>query len=256
MISEALLIEEIFPEVAWKRKESKIVNTDDWYQIITPEAPTIALNGIYRSILDEKTFEESILAVIGEYKYLNLPFRWIIGPSSKPSTLESKLIEYGFQLNSEISGMVATSNEIRAHIAPNISVETVDVTTLDDYLEASSSGWSIAGKLKTELRKDLFTSIQSQDQTLIYCLARYKGTPAGAAALKLTSRSAHLIGGSVHPDFRKRGVYQSLVAYRTNLAVKLGKSLITTHAIKTTSAPLCEKMGLREVASFKMLYLP
>jgi hypothetical protein len=255
LTKEALIVEEIFSEAAWRRAESEIIDEADWYQVTTPEAPTIALNGIYRCKLDDEVFEKRLSATKDEYKKLNLPFRWIVGPSSRPRNLELRLKENGFQLNSESSGMVALVNEIKAQIAPGISVEIIDEMTVDDYVETCSAGWAMPDHLKAGLRSDLLSSIQSRDQTLVYCVAKYEGKPAGSATLKLTSQSAHLLGGSVHPDFRMRGIYQALVAFRCDLAAKHGKSLITTHALKTTSAPLCAKMGLREVATFKMFSL-
>jgi hypothetical protein len=254
MNTEALIVEEIFPEVAWRRSESEVIDTDDWYQVTTPEAPTIALNGIYRCKLDDKVLEKTISALKDKYGKLNLPFRWIVGPSSRPLSLEPRLKEEGFQLNSELSGMVALPNEIKAQIAPPITVEVIHEMTVDDYVEVSAAGWAMPHHLKAGLGKDLLSSIQSRDQTLVYCLARYEGKPAGTATLKLTSQAAHLIGGSVHPDFRMRGIYQALVAFRRDLAARHGKTLVTNHAMKTTSAPLCAKMGLREVATFKIFF--
>jgi hypothetical protein len=248
--SEAVIVEEILPEVAWKRAGSQIVDGADWYQVTTASAPTIALNGIYRCKISHERLRHRLGDAIDAYAALNLPFRVFAGPSST-NGLSSLLEQMGFEL-SESSGMIASTEEIRAQVAPLVSVEKVNETTVDNYVDVSSAGWAMPDNLRSGLRSDLINTLESGDASLVYCLARYDGMPAGAATLKFTSQSAHLIGTSVHPSFRKRGVYQSLMAFRRDLAKTHGTNLVTTHAIKNTAAPLCAAMGMRDVATISI----
>ena len=85
-----------------------------------------------------------------------------------------------------------------------------------------------------------------------YFLAKYQGTPAGVAALRLTKGIGHLQGSAVIPKFRKMGIYQALVGHRLKLLSQLKIPYATAECLKDSSAPLCKDLGFETVCRFQI----
>ena len=58
------------------------------------------------------------------------------------------------------------------------------------------------------------------------------------------------------PAYRGRGLYRALVAARLQHARTAGRTLATSHARESTSAPILERLGFATVCRFAMYYSP
>lgn len=58
---------------------------------------------------------------------------------------------------------------------------------------------------------------------------------------------AILDGAAVHPAYRGKGIYKMMASKRLDDAKKDGLEYTIIHALKNTSAPICKRIGFREI---------
>jgi N-acetylglutamate synthase-like GNAT family acetyltransferase len=87
-------------------------------------------------------------------------------------------------------------------------------------------------------------------------IAYLDARPAGCAALVTSNRGVLLMGGSVAPWARGRGVYRALVRARWDFAVERGLPALVTHANPKTSYPILRRLGFKEVCELHRLQDP
>jgi hypothetical protein len=77
-------------------------------------------------------------------------------------------------------------------------------------------------------------------------LIGYIGTaPVAEASVEFRygGEIAYFASGTTLPEFRGRGLYRTLTAERVRLAQARGSRWALTHAVSTTSAPICRALG-------------
>jgi hypothetical protein len=216
----------------------RVIDTPEWFQVITPSVRHGTLNGIERAIIRDDV-DATIDRAIADYRSIGCKFRWTVPPGSAPDDLGDRLERRGL-VRREIVAMARTSNDPLADVA-GVTVERVTLETLDAFIRVMSSGWGgDVGELHAMYEAGL-------DHQVMY-LARIDGEPAGGAATHVFERSAYLRGGVVLPHLRGRGVYRALVIARI---AACERSVVTSAAFAPTSAPILARMGFTEVARYR-----
>jgi GNAT superfamily N-acetyltransferase len=223
----------------------RVIERPGWFQIITPSFHDGGFNEVAHSVLEVHDADAVIARTIEEYRSLGIKFRWSVGPGSAPADLGDRLARAGL-VPSLIRGM-ARSTEPPLEEPGSISVEAVDLANVDTYTRVMAEGWSLAPEPLERAHAAIFASAERLHHVF---LARVAGEPAGTAGYVAFPRSAYLVGGVVLPRFRRRGVYQALVARRLADARARGLSLATSHARDVTSAPVLERLGFATVCTF------
>ena len=90
-----------------KKEGSKSVVEPNWVQSISPETPTVFLNGVYRCELGDENIENKITETINLYNHLKIPFRWKVTKSSRPTDLASRLEKHGLKHKETLYGLFA-----------------------------------------------------------------------------------------------------------------------------------------------------
>lgn len=239
-------LDEIPAEIAWRRSDSIVTDTPDLFQVITPSSKLIPLNGIYRSIFNSDRVTERIEQAIADFGKYSIPFRWVITGTSRPTDLANHLERFNFKKDHEALGLAATASQLLKLGTPKAQIMALDEAHIDEWVDAAVNGWGNPESFRQSLRTDVLTALRHEQGVLRYFSAFINGTLVGTGALRLCKKSAHLIGSSVRPEFRGRGVYQALVIKRAEMARNHGLELITTHGMVNTSAPILSKMGFQQ----------
>jgi hypothetical protein len=110
--------------------------------------------------------------------------------------------------------------------APGVSVEVVDQSTLEDFLDCYSAGWQVAERegFKNNVRGWL-----GLPGWTLY-LGRMGGQPAGGAILFMDGMTAYCADSAVDPARRGHGVHQALLARRRADALAKGADLVCAKA--------------------------
>lgn len=235
--------------------DTQIIDRPGWYQLITPSCKSSALNEVIFSEIPEGDVDRTIDRVIDEYQSHSVPFKWCVGPWTKPSDLGHRLERLGFD-TWNVRGMACEVEGLQIDVPSDVQVEVLSASNIGDYAETFAFGWGQEFPsdrkelLKTGLSRELYPGTKRE-----FFLARIEGRPVGTASFFRHSNSAYLTGGNVLADFRGKGVYRALIQARLNRLKQLSIALTTTHAREKTSAPILEKLGFETVFRYAIYEL-
>jgi GNAT superfamily N-acetyltransferase len=240
------ILDEIPAEAAWRRSNSIIIDQPNWFQVITPSCKLLPLNGIYRSILEPTNTDGAIEKAIKEFAEHETPFRWILTNATRPTDIGDRLAKYCFTLDHDALGLAIKASELLDTKFSDVKVAELTAEAVDEWVDAAVTGWGSSDTLREILRQDVLAALREQRHTLRYYSAGVGSQVIGTGTLRLCGSCGYLLGSSVRPEFRGRGVYRALVATRAHTALRLGLGLITAYAIANTSAPILERIGFRQ----------
>ncbi|MGP6207235.1 GNAT family N-acetyltransferase [Cuniculiplasma sp. SKW3] len=207
--------------------------------------------------LKETEADYTIEKVIDFYKKENKSFSWIIGPTSRPKDLRERLIRYGFNYDEEGSafGMAMRTKDVDLKINPAFDVESVSLDFLNEHIDLMVNSFGMgmdnnAAMAVLMMARALNSTERYGDQIKAY-VAREKtsGELVGFSILELDIEDHFgiLDGAAVMPKYRGRGIYKNMVWARVKDAEKLHIEYLIIHAMKNTSAPICERSGFEKM---------
>jgi GNAT superfamily N-acetyltransferase len=218
---------------------------------ITPTSNLFAnLVGAYG--LTSATAEDSIRRTHELFRSQEKEYGWIVGPDPSPPDLTDRLRRDGMTLEKELemAGMVKTDLEIP--IPANPSVEIRPITRAD--LDLASRVLAPALNIPDDAARIINDAeLRSQEAGLghVY-LAYLEGVPepvAFASSVYLAKSSiVVLFCAATLEAYRGRGIYTSLIARRLTDAGRDGMRAAVVQAVRTSSAPICRKLGFQEIA--------
>ena len=198
----------------------------------------------------DATIHQAIEVFAGQHK----AFSWVVGPRTTPADLGSRLRAAGLVKLEEMAGM--SLNDLNAPIQANPAVHIREMTPED--LVAASRTIARAFPIPEEFAR-LFTEIlflvRDRLKTRQY-LAFLEGIDepvATATTIFFANQPIVRLGGaSTLEEHRGKGIYTSLVARRLADAREDGAEAAVIEAVRTTSAPVCRKLGFTEICGLEL----
>jgi GNAT superfamily N-acetyltransferase len=188
-------------------------------------------------------------------RYGNLAFGWVTGPSTRPVDLPQRLVASGFRPIASLAGMVLT--DLAKPIAANADVREIP------FAEAlAGSEWmGRAYGMPTDVTRTFNEMIAAGSASLkirgYFAYLAGEQPVAWSYLMYLPDSAVVLLGGAATlPEHRGRGLYSALVAKRLADARADGRTTAIIQADRDTSAPICEKLGFREVCALEMYASP
>jgi GNAT superfamily N-acetyltransferase len=165
---------------------------------------------------------------------------WLVGPPFRPERVDQVLLDLGARVDSVIDicaypldGELLT--ELPADAATARPVRTrQDVA---DFERVNALAWGYPQPSETDIERAFASLCRGS------FIGYWNGTPAGAGGYSLVGEVARLWGTAVVPELRGRGVYRALVRARLAEATSRGARLALVHAMRTTSAPILQRLG-------------
>lgn len=229
-----------------KKPDNEVIDRPDWVQVTTPRAPTAHLNGVLRCEVTDESIEQKVIDTIAHYKKLNLPFRWKIAPTTRPSHLNTLLEKHGMTHKETLFGLVAGPGQLSIPTNNKVVIEELHLNNLEDWLQVQASAWQVPPPGIEYIRRQQTEVLKSGKSQYCNYVAYLDKTPVASAALRFFDDYALLLGAAVNPTHRGQGVYRSLLAHRLDIIGK--RSLpIVNHCLSHTSAPICLKLGFEKV---------
>lgn len=181
-------------------------------------------------------------------------FGWMTGPITTPPDLGARLAAAGLEKVEDIAGMAITDLSTPIKTNPDVRV-----------LEATAERWLAATEMMAEaygmpldvarLFNEAFASGGDQVTSRGY-LAYVGGSDKPVAYSNLVfipdTKIVLLGGAATLPAHRGQGAYRSLVARRLADARARGAEAAVIQAVRSTSAPICAQLGLREICSMEL----
>ena len=186
-------------------------------------------------------------------RYGDLAFGWLTGPSTRPVDLPAHLEAAGLQHADSIAGMALTDLAVPIDVNPKVRVREV---TWQDAI-AHSDVMARAYGMPTEVMR-LFNEIAAMSADRVksrpYVASLDDDTVvAWAWLIYLPDSPTVLLGGAATlEEYRGHGFYSALVARRLADARADGRTAAIIQGDRRTSAPICAKLGFREICGLEI----
>ena len=209
----------------------------------------VALTGAHSDIAyshhTPATIDAAIATQIAYFHRLGHSFEWKVFDHDQPPTLRERLLAHGFVAGDTEAFLVLDLQDAPQALLAPVTHDVRRVVSPDDvadYHAVREQAWGRQGTGHIDVAALLR---DSPDETAVY-VAYVDGTPASCARASFDhgSQFAGMWGGATVPAFRKRGLYQALVAARVQEARRRGYRFMTIDAFPT-SRPIVERLGFR-----------
>ncbi len=201
--------------------------------------------------LSERDADATITKVKGRFVAEKKAFGWVTAPGDTPRDLERRLGAAGLQPIAHLAGMAAS---VDLPVPPNPEVRIREVTPLEAARETEMIGraYGMPADIVDLFNRMLVASpiIKSRGY-----FAYLDGTApiAWSYLVYVPDSPIVLLGGAATvPEARGHGVYSALVRRRLADARADGGEAAVIQADRDTSAPICAKLGFRELCSMEV----
>ena len=236
-----------------------------WYaarpggEVVDGDDITICSTGLaFRSIncavgidFDAATADERIAQVGGWFGERGLPWRWLVGPTSRPLDLGERLVRAGYELVSDSAGMALDLDGFQMEALP----AGVEIVTVDDH--AGLETWAEIQRraldldpTRTKAWRDAHDRALSAGVPLRDWIAFLDGVPVAAAALFDGAGVAGIYNVSTVPEARGRGIGRAVTAAALAEGVARGLRTAVLGA-SDLGHPVYRRLGFREVSRLR-----
>lgn len=203
-------------------------------------------NGVLWSDLDERNADPVIAAQIERFGALGFSWEWKHYGHDRPADLPDRLLAAGFTRGEPETLLVAEIADLDLDVPPPAGVELRPVTDragVDALVRVHDIAF---GGDHSRTGRSLLAAAPG---TMAGVVALAGSTPISSARIEFHhgTEFAGLWGGGTVPEWRGRGVFRALVAYRAKLAAARGFRYLQVDA-SADSRPILGRLGFVELA--------
>ena len=199
--------------------------------------------------LDDETADPTIDRVMRRFRGERKAFGWVTGPSDTPRDMGRRLGQRGMTPIAHLAGMAVTDLDLEVRTNPAVRVR--EVTAAETI--AASEMMGRAYGLPTDVAL-LFNRLVATVRSRAYFGYLGGDDPvAWSFLVYITNTPIVLLGGAATlGEVRGQGLYSALVKQRLDDARADGYLAAVIQADRDTSAPICAKLGFRELCSLEV----
>jgi GNAT superfamily N-acetyltransferase len=187
-------------------------------------------------------------------RYGDLAFGWVTGPSTRPADLPKRLEDAGMSHVDSLAGMTLT--DLATPIAANPGVRIEETSMRDAVARSEMMGRAyglpievmrvfnemLAAAADRIKSRGYFAYLEGSDEPVAWSYLAY-----------IPDSPTVLLGGAATlEEYRGHGLYTALVARRLADARADGRTAAVIQADRNTSAPICAKLGFREICGLEL----
>ncbi len=220
---------------------------------ITTDSDAFA-NLVGAALLDETNADEVIWQVREIFANEGKEFGWLVGPLSTPPDLSDRLEQAGLVRATEMAGMVRGDLGDPISANPAVYVHEATEEDLEPAVHILAEAMEISPERTRAMTEALFFSPDAIERRIYLAFVEGIDYPVATAGMLYTPYEpiAVLLSAATMPNFRGYGIYTSLMARRLADAHRDGIEAAVIQAVRTTSAPICRKLGFAEIAGLVM----
>ena len=173
---------------------------------------------------------------------------WWLNPSSTPVDLVSKLETAGFTRVIEQAGLVLTDIQRDMRCNPLVTVRKATRADRDTLIRLYTTAYPMPEKL-SDIYCDLLWRIESGNHYLAFLDGVKEPVAVSSMFAPPNSTIAVMQGAATLNEYRGHGIYTAMMAKRLADARAMGKDTAVLQGDRKTSAPICVKLGFKEVCS-------
>ena len=186
-------------------------------------------------------------------RYGHLEFGWVTGPSTKPIDLPRRLEAAGLRHEESLAGMSLTDLSTPIAVNPAVRVREVSLSETPAETEMMARAYGLPLDVM-RLFNDMLAASADRIRTRTYFAYLQGDTPVAWSYLTYVADSPTVLlgGAATLEEYRGHGVYTALVAQRLADARADGRTSAIVQADRKTSAPICAKLGFRELCGLEI----
>jgi GNAT superfamily N-acetyltransferase len=206
----------------------------------------------YRDLdgLDGDELDELIARQVRAFRELGKRFEWKLHAHDHPPDLVAHLDAAGFVPEDTETIVIARVEDIAAEPQLPDGVVLREVTERADFERIAAMEEAVWGDDHGWLADTLESELAVDPDALTIVVAEAGDTFVSAAWMRFEpgTEFATLWGGATRPEWRGRGIYRALVAYRALLAAQRGARYLEVDA-SDDSRPILERLGFIAVTT-------
>jgi GNAT superfamily N-acetyltransferase len=209
---------------------------------------------VYRDLggLDGADLDELIARQVKVFAECGERFEWKLHGHDRPTDLSQRLRAAGFVPEETETIVIAPVAEIAGEVRLPDGVSLREVTSRADLLQVAALEQAVWGPEDQEswLVDMLESELTVDPDALTIVVAEAGGRVVCAAWIRFErgTKFATLWGGATLREWRRRGIYRAIVAYRATLAAGRGFRYLETDA-SDDSRPVLERLGFTAVTT-------
>ncbi|MGW3091421.1 GNAT family N-acetyltransferase [Streptomyces sp. NPDC001108] len=195
--------------------------------------------------LDPARADAVIAAQVAHYAALGHDaFEWKLYGHDRPAGLADRLLAAGFEAEERETLMVAPVGEVSTEVALPEGVRLRTVRDAADVELMVRAGERAFGTPQPHLRHQVLTRLAENPDDFVGVLAMAGEEPISSARMELYAGTgfAGLWGGGTVEEWRGKGVYRAMVAFRARIAAERGYRHLQVDAMET-SRPILQRLG-------------
>jgi GNAT superfamily N-acetyltransferase len=207
----------------------------------------------YRDLggLDGAELDELIARQVELFRQRGQSVEWKLNGHDEPADLADRLRAAGFVPEERETVVIGPAAPLAAAlpVVPE-GVRLREVTSRADLERIAAMEEEVWHDDRSHLVTGLAKEIAADPLSIAIVVAEAGETVVSAGWVRFLANTgfATLWGGSTLPQWRRRGVYRALVAYRARLADQRGKTLLQVDCSED-SRPILERLGLVPVTT-------
>jgi GNAT superfamily N-acetyltransferase len=193
---------------------------------------------------DASAADAQISRQLDYFRRRGRPFEWKYHDYDQPADLPDRLIAAGLRPEAPEALMVAAVDSLAPDHAGPGGIDIVEVTDATGVELVVALHNEVFGIDHRWLRDELLAQLAAGGAAGVAVLALSGSDPvsSGRVSFHAGTDFASLWGGGTLPQWRGRGIYRALVAYRARLARDRGFTYVTVDALPT-SEPILQRLG-------------
>lgn len=194
---------------------------------------------------------DSMVAKVKQ-RYAEHAFGWITGPSTRPADLPTRLEAAGLRNVDSIAGMVLTDLASPMEVNSRARVREVSWQTAIENSEVMARAYGLPTEVM-RLFNEMIAAAADRIKARAYVASLDDDSiVAWSSLVYLPDSPTVLLGGAATlEEYRGQGLYTALVARRIADARADGRTAAIIQGDRRTSAPICAKLGFREVCGLE-----
>jgi ribosomal protein S18 acetylase RimI-like enzyme len=206
-------------------------------------------SGVVWSDLDEANADRVIADQVALFRDRGERFEWKLYDYDQPPDLARRLLAAGFAAEDEEALMVAEVAAVAAPVELPAGVRLLPVTDEAGVGLLIDVHERVFGIDHSQLRQSLLAQLRDSPEVTGMVVAMAGDEPVCSARIEFLpgTEFAGLWGGGTLPQWRGRGIYRALVAYRAGLAAARGYRYLQVDA-SPDSRPILERLGFTRLA--------
>lgn len=206
-------------------------------------------SGVSWSNLTEADADTMIAAQVRRFAELAQPWEWKHYSYDRPADLPGRLQAAGFMPDPAETLLVAEIADLNLDASPPAGVELVPVTDPNGTAALVRVHDEVFGGHHAAIGSAVMAGLELQPHPVeaVVAVAGETAVSAGRVEFPEGRDFASLWGGGTLSDWRGRGVFRSLVAYRARLARERGYRYLQVDA-SPDSRPILQRLGFTELA--------